>query len=217
MRPVLSISSVALLLLCVPNASVGQQIGTKPVVTPVQPQDSSPAPAGQAATQTGNEALDPNYVIGAGDTIEVNVFNEPKFSGTLPVRPDGMISITLIGDIPAAGFSPMQLATEITSRLKKLITDPNVTVSVTGINSKRIYLVGEVGHVGPMAMTPGMTPLQAIATAGGPGAYANVKHIYILRKVGGKEQKIPFNYKKAVKSGDEQGIVLQSGDTIVIP
>lgn len=217
MRSVRPLSILALFLLCGSLVGVGQQIGTKPVVTPVQPQDSStPAPSSPAAPTT-NEALDPNYVIGAGDTIEVNVFNEPKFSGALPVRPDGMISITLVGDIPAAGFSPMQLAAEITSRLKKLITDPNVTVSVTGINSKRIYLVGEVGHVGPMAMTPGMTPLQAIATAGGPGAYANVKHIYILRKVGGKEQKIPFNYKKAVKDGDSQGIVLQSGDTIVIP
>jgi polysaccharide biosynthesis/export protein len=217
MKPIPSLSTLALVLLCGLGSGSGQQIGTKPVVTPAAPESAPAATPAPSAAQTASEALDPNYVIGPGDTIEVNVFNEPKFSGTLPVRPDGMISITLVGDMPAAGFSPMQLANEITARLKKMITDPNVTVSVTGINSKRIYLVGEVGHVGPMAMTPGMTPLQAIATAGGPGAYANTKHIYILRKVGGKEQKLPFNYKKAVKDGDMQGIVLQSGDTIVIP
>lgn len=210
-------STVALLLVFGFAVAAGsaQQTGTKPVVS-TAPQQPAPTPAPVAAP-TATEALDPNYVIGAGDGLEVNVFNEPKFSGNLPVRPDGMISIALIGDIPAAGLTPMQLAQEIASRLKKEITDPNVTVGVSSINSKRIYLVGEVGHVGPMAMTPSMTPLQAIATAGGPGPYANVKHIYVLRTIGGKQQKIPFNYKKAVKDGDMQGITLQSGDTIVIP
>ncbi len=193
-----------------------QQIGARPVVT-ATPAQTSAAPA-PAATPATHQTLDPDYVIGPSDTLEVNVFNEPKFSSSsLPVRPDGMISIALIGDIPAAGMTPTQLGAEITSRLKKLITDPNVTVSVLGINSKRIYLVGEIGKVGPLPMTPGMDPLQAISTAGGPGPYANVKHIYILRTVAGKQQKIPFNYKKAIKDGDLQGIILQAGDTIVIP
>ncbi len=193
----------------------GQQIGAKPVVTVAPPQ--TPAPEATAPPLTPKGTVDPDYVIGPSDTIDVNVFNEPKFSGNLPVRPDGMISISLLGDIPASGLTPMQLGAEITSRLKKLITDPSVTVSVLAINSKRIYLVGEVGKVGPLPMTPGMTPFQAIATAGGPGPYANTKHIYILRTVNGKQQKIPFNYKKAVKDGDMQGVTLISGDTIVIP
>ena len=192
----------------------GQQLGTKPVVTAAPPQESTPDTKPQAALPG---SVDPDYVIGPSDSLDVNVFNEPKFSGNLPVRPDGMISIPLLGDIQASGFTPMQLAAEVTSRLKKLITDPSVTVSVLGINSKRVYLVGEIGKVGPLPMTPGMTPLQAIATAGGPGAYANVKHIYILRTVNGKQQKIPFNYKKALKDGDMQGVTLISGDTIVIP
>jgi polysaccharide biosynthesis/export protein len=195
-----------------------QQMGAKPVVTA----DPPAAQAALATSQTGNSpaqtgTVDPDYVIGPGDTLEINVFNEPKFSGTLPVRPDGMITVTLVGDITAAGLTPQKLALEVTARLKKLITDPNVTVTVLTINSKRIYLVGEVGKVGPLPMTPGMTPLQAIATAGGPGPYANVKHIYILRSVGNHQQKIPFNYKKAVKTGDMQGVLLLNGDTIVIP
>lgn len=201
-------------LLAVP--SQGQQMGAKPVIT--VPPAQTEAPTNQNALPAAAKGtVDPDYVIGAGDNLEVNVFNEPKFSGALPVRPDGMISIALLGDIPAAGFTPMQLGTEIASRLKKLITDPSVTVSVLQIVSKRVYLMGQVGHVGPLPMTPGMTPLQAIATAGGPGPYANTKHIYILRSQNGKEQKILFNYKKALRDGDMQGVTLMSGDTIVIP
>ena len=211
-------TAVALLAITGSTALPGraQQMETKPVLTAAPPPqapgpDAPPRPVSQKGT------VDPDYVIGPGDTLEINVFNEPKFSGQLPVRPDGMISVTLVGDITASGYTPMRLAQEITSRLKKLITDPSVTVSVLSITSKRIYLVGEVGHVGPLPMTPGMTPLQAIATAGGPGPYANMKHIYILRTVAGKQQKIPFNYKKAIRDGDMQGVTLISGDTIVIP
>lgn len=193
-----------------------QQMATRPAVPTPAPAE---APLAQTATpvQSGGGMVDPNYVIGAGDSLEVNVFNEPKFSGNLPVRPDGMISVALIGDIQANGLTPMQLSQEITTRLKTLITDPRVTVTVLGINSKRIYLVGEVAHVGPLQMTPGMTPLQAIATAGGLSPYANEKKVYILRNVAGKQQKIPFNYHKAVKDGDQQGVTLLNGDTIVVP
>ena len=215
-RCITAVTSVALLFGAATLPCQSQQIGAHPVITATPPQ-TSPAPTPAASPDT-HGALDPDYVIGSGDNLDVNVFNEPKFSSAnLPVRPDGMISIALIGDISAAGLTPTQLGAEITSRLKKLITDPNVTVSVLAINSKRIYLVGEVSKVGPLPMTPGMTPLQAIATAGGPGPYANLKHIYILRTVAGKQQKIPFNYKKAIKDGDMQGITLLSGDTIVIP
>lgn len=203
-------------LACAPGVSGrAQQTGAKPAITAAPPPANVPATV--PASSPTQDAAEPSYVIGPGDNLEVNVFNEPKFSGSLPVRPDGMISINLLGDINAAGDTPMQLSAEIASRLKKLITDPSVTVSVLSINSKRIYLVGEVGKVGPMPMTPGMNPLQAISTAGGPGPYANTKKIYILRTVNGKQQKIPFNYRKAVKDGDMQGVTLVSGDTIVIP
>lgn len=216
MRSATSTAAAAMLLGIAISPCWSQGIGTHPVVTATPPQSSTQATP--ATTPETHQATDPDYVIGAGDNLDVNVFNEPKFSSSsLPVRPDGMISIALIGDITAAGLTPTQLGAEITSRLKKLITDPNVTVSVLAINSKRIYLVGEVGKVGPLPMTAGMNPLQAISTAGGPGQYANLKHIYILRTVAGKQEKIPFNYKKAIKDGDMQGIILQSGDTIVIP
>ena len=181
-----------------------------------------PAPANSGGGVSGSNAAEAgvantaHYIIGAEDNLQITVWKEPSLSGTIPVRPDGMISLALVGDLPASGRTPMQLATDITVRLKKYVQDPNVSVVVLAVNSQRIYMVGEVGHVGPIALAAGMTPLQAIATAGGLSPFANSKKIYIMRTVGGKEQKIPFNYKVALKGGD-QGVTLQSGDTIVVP
>ncbi len=110
----------------------------------------------------------------------------------------------------------MQLEADITARLTKFVTDPVVSVTVLGVLSKRVFMIGEVGHPGPMAITPGMTILQAIATAG-LTPYANKKHIYILRGDPAKQQKILFDYNKAIKKGDMQGVTLIPGDTIVIP
>jgi polysaccharide export outer membrane protein len=110
----------------------------------------------------------------------------------------------------------MALSNDITQRLKKYIQDPVVTVAVLGVNSQRIFLVGEVGKVGPIMLTPGMTPLQAIVSGGGLSQFANSKKIYILRTVAGKQQKIPFNYKQALK-GENTGMTLLPGDTIVVP
>jgi polysaccharide export outer membrane protein len=156
------------------------------------------------------------YIIGPEDSLQVTVWKEPTLSGNFPVRPDGMISLVLVGDLPAAGLTPMALSNDISQRLKKYIQDPVVTVAVLGVNSQRIFMVGEVGKVGPVMLTPGMTPLQAIVTAGGLSQFANSKRIYILRMVAGKQQKIPFNYKAALK-GENTGIILLPGDTIVVP
>jgi polysaccharide export outer membrane protein len=158
-----------------------------------------------------------HYIIGPEDALQITVWKEPTLSGTFPVRPDGMISLVLVGDLPAAGRTPMQLSDEITTKLKKYLQDPSVTVLVMAVNSQRIYMMGEVGHVGPIALAAGMSPLQAIAAAGGLSPFANSKKIYILRTEAGKQQKIPFNYKLALKGDSTQEIKLQPGDTIVVP
>jgi polysaccharide biosynthesis/export protein len=177
---------------------------------------TAPVPVPAAGMNTGGP-LDPRrYVIGAEDSLQITVWKEPTLSGTVPVRPDGMISMVLVGDLRAAGLTPMALGTDISQRLKKYIQDPVVTVVVLGVNSQRIFTVGELAKVGPIMLTPGMTPLQAIVTAGGLTQFANSKRIYILRTVAGKQEKIPFNYKKALK-GDNQGVSLIPGDTIVVP
>lgn len=176
------------------------------------------SPAGATGASKGAPNVDSaRYVIGSDDSLSITVWKEPTLSGSVPVRPDGMISMALIGDLRAAGRTPMQLADDITEKLKKYIQDPNVSVVVMADASQRIFLIGEVGHVGPVPMTPGMTALQAIAAGGGLTPFANSKKIYILRKEGGKQEKIPFKYKDALKGDDSQAIPLKPGDTIVVP
>ena len=192
-----------------------------PPPSPAQPQAVSPvsvpSPSDTAAGQSAAQPVDPaRYVIGSEDSLQITVWREPTLSGTIPVRPDGMISLPLVGDLKAAGLTPMALSSDISQRLKKYIQDPVVTVVVLGVNSQRIFAVGEVNKVGPIMLTAGMTPLQAIVTAGGLTPFANSKKIYVLRTVDGKQQKIAFNYKAALK-GDTQGIPLIPGDTIVVP
>jgi polysaccharide export outer membrane protein len=158
-----------------------------------------------------------DYVIGADDTLHISVWKETELTATLPVRPDGKISLPLLNDVAAAGLTPMQLAASITEKLKKYIADPRVTVVVTAMNSRRVFVTGEVTRPGAMPLLPNMTVLQAISSAGFT-QFANVKKIYLLRTENGRQVKLPFNYKEVVK-GDhpEQNIKLRPGDTIVVP
>jgi polysaccharide export outer membrane protein len=175
-----------------------------------RPAASADAVAAPVPVRTG-------YVIGATDVLAITVWKEPAFSETLPVRPDGMVSITLLGDLQAAGLTPMELTAVLTHQLKQYIQDPRVSVVVKEVNSQRIFLLGEVAHAGPVPLTPGMTALQAISTAGGLTQFANPKKVYVLRVEGGKQRKIALNYKDALKGDLKQNLVLQSGDTIVVP
>jgi polysaccharide export outer membrane protein len=183
-------------------------------------QSAAPAAGGSSpdtSAPSAAAAAGPSYVIGPDDVLHIAVWKENDMTATLPVRPDGMISLPLLNDVQASGLTPMQLAASLTERLKKYIADPRVTVVVTQINSKRVYLVGEVSHSGSMSMLPNMTVLQALSSAG-MTTFANTKKIYILRMQNGKQQKMPVDYRKLVKGEQmDQNYVLQPGDTIVIP
>lgn len=159
----------------------------------------------------------PDYVIGSDDTLHISVWKEPDLSEQLPVRPDGKISMPLLNDVQAAGLTPLQLKDSITEKLKKYIADPRVTVVVLAMNSRRIFVTGEVAHSGPITLLPHMTVLQALAQAGFT-QFANTKAIYLLRTENGKQQKLPFNYKEVVKGNHpEENIELKPGDTLVVP
>ena len=161
---------------------------------------------------------DPNYVIGAQDVLDISVWKEPDLTRTVPVRPDGKISLPLLNDVQAGGLTPTQLATQITERLKKYVTDPQVTVIVTAINSQRIYVLGEVSRAGAYVLLPGMTVLQALSSAGGFTQFAKVKNIYVLREENGKQVKYSFNYKAFINGKNpKQNIAVKTGDTIVVP
>ena len=169
-------------------------------------------------TQSAAGAEDPTYKIGAQDVIRIDVWREDQLTRTVPVRPDGKITLPLLNDVQAAGLTPMELAGNIREELKKFVTNPQVTVSVTEINSKRIYVSGEVNKSGAFQLLPHMTVLQALSGAGGFTAFARIKNIYVLRNENGKSIKIPFNYKEAIKGKNpEQNIELQPGDVVVVP
>jgi len=183
-----------------------------PVLAQGDGKNTSASPSKNPPPQVG-----PAYVIGADDTLSVSVWKEPELTSTLPVRADGMISMPLLNDVQAAGLTPMQLAASITEKLKKYVEDPHVTVTVAAMNSQKIYLTGEVSHGGVMPLTPGMTVLQALASAGFT-QFANTTKIYVLRNENGSQKKYPVNYKKLLKGeASDQNILLKPGDTIVVP
>jgi polysaccharide export outer membrane protein len=161
---------------------------------------------------------DPAYVIGAEDVLDINVWKEPDMTRVVPVRPDGKITLPLINDVQAAGSTPQQLASAVTEKLRKFLTEPQVTVIVTQINSQRVFVVGEVLRAGAFPLVPGTTVLQALASAGGFTTFANVKKIHVMRVVNGKHTELPFNYREVLKGDNpDQNIKLEPGDTVVVP
>jgi polysaccharide biosynthesis/export protein len=176
----------------------------------------APAPAAQKAAPKPATA-DPNYVIGPQDVLDISVWKEPEVSRSVPVRPDGKISLPLLNDVQAVGLTPSQLITQITTGLSKFMTNPEVTVIVTQINSRHVYILGEVNRPGGYDLLPDMTVLQAISNAGGLTQFANGKRIYVLRPDGAKQDKLFFNYKEVLDGKHpEQNIMLKQGDTVVV-
>ena len=156
----------------------------------------------KAAQREPASVAGPDYVIGADDMLHISVWK---------------ISLPLLNDVVAAGLTPTQLADSITTRLKKYIADPRVTVVVTAMNSQKFYVLGEVSHPGSTVLQPNMTVLQALASAGFT-QFANTKGIYILRTENGKQQKIPVHYRSLLKGESiDQNLILKPGDTIVVP
>jgi polysaccharide export outer membrane protein len=197
-------------LLLMGGSALAQDGGSVQPATSAQPVESP-------KSDTNTIQAGPDYVIGPEDVLHIAVWKESDLTATLPVRPDGKISLPLLNDVQAAGLTPMQLADSLTEKLKKYVASPRVTVVVSSINSKRIFMVGEVGHAGPLPMLPNMTVLQALSSAG-MSQFANTKKIYVMRVQNGKQEKLPVNYRKLVKGEQmEQNYLLQPGDTIVVP
>lgn len=199
------------------SLSVLLAVGLLPVAAQNKAPASDAAPQASEAAPAPSQVNNATYIIGGDDVLAVHVWKEPDLTTTLPVRADGMISLPLLNDVKAAGLTPMQLAADITDKLKKYLSDPRVTVTVTQMNSQRIYAMGEVLHPGTINLLPNMTVLQALATCGF-SQFANTKGIYVLRNENGAQKKIPVPYKKLIKGeAMDQNIVLKPGDTIVVP
>lgn len=199
-------------------ASVGLFAQTGSATT--APPTASPAALPtQNVDAAANKAHDDSFVIGNDDVLAVNVWKEPDVSKSVPVRSDGKISLPLVGEVQAAGRTPLKLEQEIAARLKNYIAEPEVTVIVQQINSQKFNILGMVNRPGSYPISNSATVLDAIALAGGFRDFAKQKAIYVLRQnADGAETRLPFNYKDVVKGKNTaQNIKLQPRDTIVVP
>lgn len=163
-------------------------------------------------------AVDPDaYRIGLADQLMISVWKEPELSMAVVVRPDGMITLPLVNDVHVVGLKPTELQQMLTDKLKPFLTEPQVTVIVQGIRSRKVYLVGNVSKQGSYPLDGGETVMQLLAASGGVGPFAKADSIYVLRTENNKQVRIPFQYKKALKGRTKEDILLQPGDVIVVP
>ena len=172
------------------------------------------APAAKAAVV----AVPNDFVIGPEDVLGVLFWREADISGDVTVRPDGIITVPLLGEIKAAGVRPDVLRAQIQEAASKYLTDANVAVVVRQINSRKVFITGMVSTPGAYPLTGPRTVMQLIALAGGLAEYADAENITIMRQEQGKTQSFKFNYKDVAKGKKvEQNIALQPGDTVVVP
>jgi polysaccharide export outer membrane protein len=173
--------------------------------------DKKPVPPGPSIN---NE----EYRLGPGDKLRIEVYKDPQLSQSVQVRPDGKITLPLIGDLDATSHTPIELRDTITTSLKEYITNPTVTVIVVEALASQVYVMGEVTHPGTMQLHGPTTILQALAMAGGFKEFANTKDVKVLRPKGGGNnvETIKFNYKDVI-NGDAKPFYLRSGDTVIVP
>jgi polysaccharide biosynthesis/export protein len=155
------------------------------------------------------------YRLGAGDKLRIEVYKDTQLSQSVQIRPDGKITLPLIGDLEATNRTPIELRDQITKSLREFITNPVVTVIVQEALSAQVYVTGEVSKSGPVQIVGPLNILQAIAMAGGLNEFANKKDVRILRQGAAGLETIRFNYQDAL-NGDVRPIYLKAGDTIVV-
>jgi polysaccharide biosynthesis/export protein len=182
------------------------------------------APLGAAAQVAPGAApqvaadLPDDYVIGPDDVLSVVFWKEPELTSEVTVRPDGRITLPVIGELAAAGLRPEQLQAEILTRATKYLTVPNVQVVVRTINSRRVFVTGRVTTPGGHLLKGPLTVMQAIALAGGLTEYADAKNITVLRTTSTGSVRFQFNYKDVARGKNlQQNIALLPGDTVVVP
>ena len=185
--------------------------------SPAPPRTAAAVPA-TTPVRTTSTANQPEYRIGGGDKLQINVYKESDLTQALQVRPDGRITLPLIGDLAAAGQTPMQLQRKLTESLREYVTNPVVTVMVVEVADRVVYVMGEVNTPGAVPLKGSMTVLQALAVAGGFKDFANKGGIKVLRKTPGSDrvETIPFSYKDALRT-DAPVFYLIEGDTVVVP
>ncbi len=204
-------------LITLPASGKAQEKKKFEPVQHVRPIQADPVAATEAAPPVRPQTSS-TYQIGTGDVLEVNVWREPEISQKLVVRPDGMISLPLIGDVTANGETSEGLAQDITAKLKSYLTSPQVTIIVVEVRSKWYMIVGEVEKPGSYPLSRPITVMEALSQVGGFREFAKTGKIYVLREVNGKTVRLAFHYNRVVKGKDSrENIEVHNGDTIVVP
>lgn len=205
-----NIASFLLVALAVP--AFGQ--APKPAPPPVAAAQASATPgaAGPSAE------LPTNYIIGPDDVLGIVYWKDKDMTTDAHVRPDGRIALPLLNEIQAAGLTPEQLRERLIEESQKYMEDPNITVVVRMINSRKAFITGEVNKPGPYPLISPTSVMQLIAMAGGLREYANSKKIIIMRTEKGRQISLKFNYKDVIEGKNlNQNIELKPGDTVVVP
>jgi len=170
------------------------------------------------ARPTKTPPVSSQYRVGESDTLQITVWKEPDLSKTVIVRPDGMITLPLLGEVKVIGMTSAEIQDLVASMLKSYLVDPRVTVEITEVRSRRVFITGEVARPGLYPLAGPTTVLQIIAQAGGLTPFAKRKNIVILRQENGQAVKYLFNYSNVVHGRTpEQNIALAPGDTVVVP
>jgi polysaccharide export outer membrane protein len=218
-----AMNTAALTSMCVlfvlSNSAAGQVTPARPAApttTAARPAGPPPttAPAAESTRRGGSVPAD--YRLVSGDKLRIEVYKDPQLSQSLQIRPDGKITLPLVGDVAASGKTSLELRDTIATSLKEYITNPVVTVIVVETVPQQIHVMGEVNAAGPQPLTGPLSILQALAAAGGFRDFANTKDIKILRKTASGTTTIRFNYKDAIKSSAPQ-LMLQAGDLVIVP
>jgi len=189
-------------------------------IAPVWAQEATAARVGStmSAARAVAVPLPAGYVIGAQDVLSIVFWRDKDMSADVVVRPDGKISLPLLNEVQAAGFTPEELRARLTEAATKYVEDPTATVVVKEIHSRNVYITGNVAKPATYPLVGDMNVLQLIALAGGLQEYADAKHIVVIRSEGGRQQYHKFNYKDVVRQKrTDQNILLKPGDTVVVP
>jgi polysaccharide export outer membrane protein len=212
-------SSSAAALLTATLVIAGATAAAQERPAPAKPQGATGSTSSPPTTSAPGTVVPTDYVIGPDDVLSVLFWRDKDMSvEEVVVRPDGMVTLPLLNDIKAAGHTPEQFREEVAKAAGQFIEDPNVTIVVRQINSRKVFVTGQVVKAGTFSLTSPTTVMQAIAMAGGLSEFARASDIVVMRTVGGKTQTLKFNYKDVIRGRRlEQNIQLQPGDTVVVP
>jgi polysaccharide biosynthesis/export protein len=223
-KSIASAFATGLTAFAISSAAVAREAQAQAQAPPALPTTTAPGqvPARSATPPPMAAApgvtLPPEYTVGADDVLSIVFWRDKELTADVTVRPDGKISLPLLNDVQASGLTPAQLKDRIVEESKKYVEDPNVTVVVKEIRSRKVYITGEVRKPGPFLLTGAMTVLQMISIAGGLADYAKPEKISVVRVENGKPVSFRFNYKEVIEGKKlSQNIELKPGDTIIVP